>query len=83
MIKDVTAEMPAANFRFFYIFAPGQDNLLQNFLFFFSNLNAAPDHNENLLYFASTFFSLAKRGRESCLGRSGSPWIRGSAYSIN
>ena len=29
-------------------------------------------------YFTRTFFSLAKRGRESTLGRLGSPWIRGS-----
>lgn len=35
------------------------------------------------IYLAKIFFSLAKRGRESCLGRSGSPWIRGRAYSMN
>ena len=29
-------------------------------------------------YFIRTFFSLAKRGRESSLGSLGSPWIRGS-----
>ena len=29
-------------------------------------------------YFTRTFFSFAKRGRESSLGSLGSPWIRGS-----
>ena len=36
------------------------------------------DQKTGFSYFARTFFSLAKRGRESCLGSLGSPWIRGS-----
>ena len=38
---------------------------------------------ETGIYLARIFFRRAKRGRESTLGRSGSPWIRGSAYSTN
>ena len=38
---------------------------------------------ETGIYLARIFFRWAKRGRESTLGRSGSPWIRGSAYSTN